>query len=75
MAHENLFSFYVISGVKVVIDSSAIESSPRHVLAPSAHIQVIVRELLILAMDLRDKALHNRNAPAERKLVPGKYLE
>jgi hypothetical protein len=65
MAHKNFFSFDKIRSVKIHIDSSAIETSARHILTSSTDVQIVIGKTLVLTMNLRNEPLHNGNSPAQ----------
>lgn len=75
VAHEDLLGLHIVGGVETVVDATTVETGPRHVLAPSAHIQVVEREVCGLGMDFFDVALHDGDPPAHRKFMTGEYLE
>ena len=75
VAYENLLGLDEIGTVEGVVDASAAEAGPRHVLAPTADCQVHVAEEARFVLDFPHVALHDRDPPGQRQPVTGEYLQ
>lgn len=73
MADEYFLGLDEVGTVAVGVYASAVESSPRHVLAPPADETVIEGEIIVLAVDLLHMPLDNGHPPAHRQPVMRKH--
>lgn len=73
MADEYLLGLYEVGAVAVGVDASAVESGPRHELAPPADEAVVEGEVVVLAVDLLHVALDDGHPPAEGQAVVRKH--
>ena len=75
VADEHFFSLHEVGSIEIVVDSPTVEPSARHVLTPPTDSHVVEREMSVLAMNLGDVALHDRNSPTQWCFIPWEHLK
>lgn len=69
VTNEYFLCLHEIGGVKIGINSSAIEPCPRHMFAPSAHYAIAEGEVIVFAVKFLHMSLHYRYSPAEWQFI------
>ncbi len=75
VADEDLLGLYKIWHFIVVIKPAVVEPSAGHLSRPAADHAVVVREVLVFAVDLPGVALDDFGVPAFRQLVDEQHVQ